>query len=243
MRKNAGWRIAIFLAIAISQFPLRGAYRGEGMAYFGGSVTSITKNQNGILDLSDPTELRFRYGQSVFAVPYSRITGLEFGPAMVSKAKKNYLTIGFTTEQGATEVMVFEITRNLNWTTLPVLESRTNHKVEMLGEEASGGDAEVMVVGGPASLPNEPASPDGKPTLAIRSNPDGAEVQVNGAKAGVTPMAVALDLQSGLPYAVRIKKPGYQTQVYFLVAMPGAYTLRVALPPVPTMAGGPQLQQ
>src|SRR3984893_13181386 len=43
----------------------------------GGTVKGIPANSVGSLDVTNSTELRFRYGKSVFALPYQEITNTE----------------------------------------------------------------------------------------------------------------------------------------------------------------------
>jgi hypothetical protein len=45
--------------------------------FVSGSEKSIPANTLGSLDVDNPTELRFHYGQTVFALPYQKITGTE----------------------------------------------------------------------------------------------------------------------------------------------------------------------
>ena len=56
--------------------------------------------------------------------------------------------------------------------------------------------------------------------VKMDSSPDGVEVWVNGAKAGVTPCKV--ELKKNQEYSIEFKKEGYQTRSYRLTNSVGA---------------------
>jgi hypothetical protein len=115
---------------------LFGAMREEKAAYIQGTVTAIPQNAQGTLDLNDDKSLQFRYGQSVYAVPYERIESWELGrradgfrsritqgvsKLMFFRKKAEYLTIDFRKEDtAAVETIVLELPKEVASAAIPV---------------------------------------------------------------------------------------------------------------------------
>jgi hypothetical protein len=107
--------------------------------YLGGSSRAIPGNTIGTLDLSDSQELRFRYGKSVYRLPYSQIDGFDFsaGPrhrvfhkvtvsGKLWPRKHNILNISVRDEKGEVSSMSFALTgKAVASAAESVLEART----------------------------------------------------------------------------------------------------------------------
>jgi hypothetical protein len=91
--------------------------------YIGGTAKSIPLNAAGSISVSDARELRFNYGQSVYQIPYSQITGTSVVqgegrrllgkipvPSMFPGRKKQTLAINYKDAAGASGTLNFELT-------------------------------------------------------------------------------------------------------------------------------------
>jgi len=91
--------------------------------YIGGTVKSIPLNTAGSISVSDAKELRFVYGQSVYKIPYSQITGTNVVqgegrhflgkipvPSMFPRRRKQTLAINYKDAAGANGTLNFELT-------------------------------------------------------------------------------------------------------------------------------------
>ncbi len=91
--------------------------------YIGGTVKSIPLNASGSISVSDAKELRFIYGQSVYKIPFSQITGTNVVqgegrhilgkipvPSMFPGRKKQTLAINYKDAAGANGTLNFELT-------------------------------------------------------------------------------------------------------------------------------------
>ena len=91
--------------------------------YIGGTVKSIPLNTAGSISVSDAKELQFVYGQSVYKIPYSQITGTNVVqgegrhilgkipvPSMFPGRRKQTLAINYKDAAGASGTLNFELT-------------------------------------------------------------------------------------------------------------------------------------
>ena len=218
------WLFSLVLAVST------GAFAEEHAVYAGGTVASIEKGQQGNLDLDSQSFLLFSYGKhETYRLPYARITGMEFAIAPGPKNQKYQLTISFADDHGSS-VMVFELARKAVETTVPVLEERTGKKV---AAKASGPLPEVRIteLRQTPVVESEHAEP-GRPALLVESDPTGANVFLNGAPMGKTPFSFTLPWSVGLPYNVKVTKPGYYEALQQLTVVPGTNKVKVDLIPV-----------
>jgi len=51
--------------------------KADNTAFVSGTIKTIPSNTKGALDVSDPSELRFRYANSVYAIPYRKISNAQ----------------------------------------------------------------------------------------------------------------------------------------------------------------------
>ena len=101
-------------------FMLRGA--SSAIEYVGGTVKDIPANATGTFNFDDAKELRFNYGQSVYAVPYEQITAADTAKGEThhilrkipvpsfSHDPKETLTIAYKDAAGATGTLSFDLT-------------------------------------------------------------------------------------------------------------------------------------
>lgn len=100
---------------------LKGA--SSTVEYIGGTAKSIPLNASGSISVDDAKELSFNYGQSVYKIPYSQITGTNVAqgeghrllgkipvPTMFPGRKKQTLAINFKDSAGAKGTLNFELT-------------------------------------------------------------------------------------------------------------------------------------
>ncbi len=91
--------------------------------YIGGTAKSIPLNASGVISVGDAKELSFNYGQSVYKIPYTQITGTNVVqgeghrllgkipmPTMFPAHKKQTLAINFKDAAGAKGTLNFELT-------------------------------------------------------------------------------------------------------------------------------------
>jgi hypothetical protein len=115
----------------------------------------------GSLDLDWPHIMRFKYGpkeQQIFQIPYKQFVDIEYGqkagrrvgaavatavlisPAglllLFSKKRRHFVTIGYLDAEGAEQVAVFELGKDLIRTALPILETRSGKKIIYQDDEA-----------------------------------------------------------------------------------------------------------
>jgi hypothetical protein len=111
----------------------------------------VQAGANGDLRTADELFLEFRCKGRQVHVPYERINLLEYGQTvnrrlalavvisplfMLSKARRHYLTIGYSTEDGKQQAMVFQIDKAHIRAMLVSLEARTGLKVQYQDDEA-----------------------------------------------------------------------------------------------------------
>jgi len=91
--------------------------------YIGGTAKSIPLNASGSISVGDAKELQFTYGQSVYKIPYSQITGTNVVqgegrhilgkirvPTMFPGRRKQTLAINYKDAAGANGTLNFELT-------------------------------------------------------------------------------------------------------------------------------------
>jgi PEGA domain-containing protein len=205
-------KTVVLISLAVCSWVLSGAVKPERAIYSGGSA-ALEKGATGTIDLENAKDFRFQYDGGTFSVPYDRITSMEFGYKAGMKAqlavaiswipkvgsKQNHLlTIDYKDEKGTGQAAVFEISRPLSQTVIPVLESRTGKHVATPDEE----DAKTAEA---KKAEETPAPVSTLVPVTITSTPRGAFVSFWGQVAGQTP--VTTKLAPGT-YTVRLSASG-----------------------------------
>jgi hypothetical protein len=134
--------IAILAACAMAQ---------THVEYVGGTVSKFESGAGGSLDVADSHYFAFYTKKAQVRVAYDRINELAYGQKvdrrlllaiaispvfLLSKARKHFLTIGYTDEEGNHQAMVFRVDKNGIRVALVSLEARTGVKIQYQDEEA-----------------------------------------------------------------------------------------------------------
>lgn len=119
--------------------------------YVGGTAVKLQSGAAGAIDVGDQRYFAFYTKKAQVRVVYEQINDLEYGQKvdrrllmavvispvfLLSKARKHFLTIGYTDEDGKHQAMVFRIDKNNIRSILVSLEARTGVKIQYQDEEA-----------------------------------------------------------------------------------------------------------
>ena len=119
--------------------------------YIGGTAPELAAGVPGSIALADERYLAIYAGKTQTRVPYSRVNLIEYGQQadrrlalalvispvlLLSKARKHFLTIGYTGEDGMQQAMVFRVDKNSIRPALAALEARTGLKIQYQDEQA-----------------------------------------------------------------------------------------------------------
>ncbi len=122
----------------------------ERAEYAGGTLAEAPQGK-GRMDLTDARWLSFRAGEDVLRIAYERVNLLEYGqqvsrrvgmavvisPLLIlSKARKHFLTIGYTDSEGRQQAAVFRLDKRSVRPVLSGLEARTGRRIEYTDVEA-----------------------------------------------------------------------------------------------------------
>jgi len=125
--------------------------RGSPAEYLGGTLESLSPHLSGTLFTNDPHSLLFQTHRSAIRIPYDRINQLEYGQKvdhryweavlisplfMLSKKRAHYLVVGYETEDGRQQALLFQVDKGSIRAVLVSLEARTGRKVTFQDEEA-----------------------------------------------------------------------------------------------------------
>jgi len=119
--------------------------------YVGGTTPQLTAGTQGNIALLDDRYLAFYADKTQLRIPYDRVNLVEYGQQvdrrlalavvispvfLLSKSRKHFLTIGYTSEDGGQQAMVFRVDKNSIRSTLAGIEARTGLKVQYQDEQA-----------------------------------------------------------------------------------------------------------
>lgn len=119
--------------------------------YIGGTATQVESGTQGSIALADEHYLAFYAGKAQIRVAYERVNLIEYGQQadrrlalallispvfLLSKSRKHFLTIGFHSEDGKQQALVFRVDKNSIRPMLASLEARTGQKVQYQDEQA-----------------------------------------------------------------------------------------------------------
>ncbi|MEZ5355765.1 MAG: hypothetical protein R2762_24285 [Bryobacteraceae bacterium] len=126
------------------------AQTSSKVEYLGGTITEFPGGVGGALRVDDPRHLIFSTRKTSIGVPYDRVNLLEYGQhvsrrlvlayllgpwVLPSKKLKHYLTVGFESDEGEQQAMVFRVDKSHVRVVLASLEARTGVKVDYLDEQ------------------------------------------------------------------------------------------------------------
>ena len=145
------WLTSLIVASLLLEGVAGAAVRGRAAKYVGGTLSGLTENSDGFIELGDSaTIFKAKSGASV-SIPYKRIDSLEYGQKagrrlglalvvsplfLLSKKRKHFLTINFENEAGKKQGAVFELAKGIVRETLVALETQSGKKVEYESDEA-----------------------------------------------------------------------------------------------------------
>ena len=139
------WMLALAAGFAAGKDP------GAPAEYLGGTLATVETGAGGSLCTNDPISLVFLTRKNAVRVPYERINLVEYGqkvdrrlteailisPLLIlSKKRAHYVTVGFETEDGKQQAMLFRVDKGSIRAVLVSLEARTGRKVTFMDEEA-----------------------------------------------------------------------------------------------------------
>ncbi len=125
--------------------------KGSEAEYLGGTLEGLKAKTDGRIKTTDPQSFVFETKVTAVRVPYERINQIEYGQKvdrrlieaallsplfLLSKKRAHFLTVGFETEDGRQEAMLFRVQKGEIRTVLVSLEARTGRKVAYQDEEA-----------------------------------------------------------------------------------------------------------
>lgn len=127
------------------------AVRGKQVMYVGGTIAAVPEATEGLLDVSDPKNLKFTSKKGNFDIPYHGVTSIEYGQkagrrlgvaitltvwALFSKKRKHFLTVGYTDDNNQPQGVVIELPKGTPKSIITALEARSGLKCEYESEEA-----------------------------------------------------------------------------------------------------------
>jgi hypothetical protein len=158
--------IASVLVVTLLFPSLALALDGDKAAYFGGTVQLFAGAKDpveGRLDLVNPQALVLKPEKQPFAgnfltIPYKNIDDLEYGQkagrrvgaavattvllgplgllTLFSKKRKHYLTVAYKDENGADQVAIIELGKDIVRGALPIIKTRSGKEITYQDEEA-----------------------------------------------------------------------------------------------------------
>jgi hypothetical protein len=139
------WLLLLAVAAILS------AEDGASARYVGGTVATIESDAGGRLRTTDEVFLEFRSKGREHHVPYDKVNLLEYGQNvnrrlglavavsplfLLSKARRHFLTVGYTDGDGKQQAMVFRIDKGKIRAVLVALEARTGLKIQYQDDDA-----------------------------------------------------------------------------------------------------------
>jgi hypothetical protein len=124
---------------------------GESASYVGGTSNVLRPGSSGQIELTDGRYFAFYSDKAQLRVPYARLNLIEYGQQvdrrlalalvvspvfLLSKARKHYLTLGYTDESGDQHAVVFQVDKGSIRAALVSMEARSGLKVQYQDQEA-----------------------------------------------------------------------------------------------------------
>ena len=124
---------------------------GGDAEYIGGTLDQLKPGVAGRIHTTNAYSMLFTARKLSLGVPYKRINLLEYGQKvdrrllmavvvsplfLLSKARKHFLTVGYTDDEGQQQAMVFRVEKDKVRVVLASLEARTGLRIQFQDEEA-----------------------------------------------------------------------------------------------------------
>ena len=147
MRRNQLRSLVLFL-FSVAVFA---GNTGSKIEYIGGTVEQLQPGTDGRIHTTTAYSMLVTTNKVALGVPYKRINLIEYGQNasrriamavvisplfLLSKARKHFLTVGYTDDDGKQQAMVFRVDKGNVRATLASLEARTGLKVQFQDDEA-----------------------------------------------------------------------------------------------------------
>jgi hypothetical protein len=147
MRRNQP-KSLVSLLFSVAVF---GGNTGSKIEYIGGTVEQLQPGTDGRIHTTNAYSMLVTTNKVALGVPYKRINLIEYGQNanrriamaivisplfLLSKARKHFLTVGYTDDDGKQQAMVFRVDKGNVRATLASLEARTGLKVQFQDDEA-----------------------------------------------------------------------------------------------------------
>lgn len=139
------WMLALAVGFAV------GGDSGSKAEYLGGTLEGLEARTEGRIRTTDALSFVFETRHETVRIPYERINQIEYGQKvdrrlmeaallsplfLLSKKRAHFLTVGFETDGGRQEALLFRVEKGEIRAVLVSLEARTGRKVAYQDEEA-----------------------------------------------------------------------------------------------------------
>ena len=132
-------KFAAFCLLLVISLPARAVEDGQ-VLYAGGTIPGMQAGLLGRLDTTSETTLAFEYGAGKLAIPYVKIVSFEYSekvarhlgvlPAIAvglvkKRQRRHFFQISYRDESDSTQVVIFEVPKQMPQTLLAILQSRS----------------------------------------------------------------------------------------------------------------------
>ena len=143
--------LIVIVSGSIVSPPLLMKGRGGRATCMGGTVAAASTGLEGSINTTDEQFFIFKAKTATLWVPYTSVNLLEYGQKvsrrfamavlisptlLLSKARKHFLTVGYTDHEGRQQAVVFRVHKDDIRSVLVALEVKTGLKVQFQDEEA-----------------------------------------------------------------------------------------------------------
>jgi hypothetical protein len=142
---------SLFVCTLFAAGLITGAGAGSPAEYLGGTLPALQPHTPGRLSVADSHCLVFQARQATIRIPYERINLIEYGQTVdrrlleailisplliLSKKRAHYVTVGYESDDGRQQALVFRVGKGDVRAVLVSLEARSGRKVTFQDEEA-----------------------------------------------------------------------------------------------------------
>ena len=127
------------------------AQPGVKAQFIGGTLSGVSAKSSARVDMTGADALLFRCDKTETSIAYRKINNVEYGQnvsrrvaaailisplLLLSKARKHYVTIGYSDAEGKQQALVFRVEKGDIRSLLASLEARTGRRIEYQDDEA-----------------------------------------------------------------------------------------------------------
>lgn len=145
--------LVLMIVMLVSLMPAVAKTRGKEAKYIGGTLSGVEDGTKGRFYTGADSSAEFlsKKGETLFTIPYDKITGLEYGQKagrrlglaiavsplfLFSKKRKHFMTVYFSDEKDANQAAVFEFGKGDIYPFGVLLEDRSGQKIDFESDEA-----------------------------------------------------------------------------------------------------------